>query len=430
MSHAKEITLNLILFVLFVAIIGYAEPSLLKSREFLLGFVCFFGIWVIGSISHRILGVNKNRRNKRNTLFPFYFLISFILIFFTVRLQQTDNRAVKQATLDDLEANKLLINQNASLDKHSAELITRITQEAASTPARTLSEESIAQIASLSNSYKPYRKADADSLSSYQSPERGFLLKNIMDLNLDDATQLAINKSADYSYAILENIDWKNKNLSHANLKGAQMKDAILIEANLSEATLEEANLWGAHLSKSILDNSNFLRANLSWSKLDSASLINANFGSAIIHNSRMRSSNLTDANFTSAQLNTSLLNYSNLTRTNLFGTDLTDGVLENCNLSETSFRRTILTRCNATKAKFDNAFLQLAIIDNLDITDATLDSVSVNGADWISHQLDENSVKGREKIKAGFHQVRNKKIENRYIVIKTRVKTDSLNVH
>ena len=126
MSLAKEITLNLILFVLFVAIIGYAEPSLLKSREFLLGFVCFFGIWVIGSISHRILRPRRNRRKKRNTLFPFYFLISIILIFFTVRLQQTDNRAVKQATLDDLEANKLIINQNASLDKHSAELITRI----------------------------------------------------------------------------------------------------------------------------------------------------------------------------------------------------------------------------------------------------------------------------------------------------------------
>ncbi len=424
MSLAKEITLNLILFVLFVAIIGYAEPSLLKSREFLLGFVCFFGIWVIGSISHRILGVNKNRRNKRNTLFPFYFLISIILIFFTVRLQQTDNRAVKQATLDDLEANKLILNQNASLDKHSAELITRITQEAALSPTRTLSQESIAQIASLSKGYKPYRKATSDSFSLLQSRERGFLLKNIMDLNLDDATQIAINKSADYSYAILEEIEWKNKNLSHANLKGAQMKDAILIESNLSEATLEEANLWGAHLSKSILDNANFLKVNLSWSKLDSASLINANFGSAIIHNSRMRFSNLTDANFTSAQLNTSLLNNSNLTRTNLFGANLSDGVLENCNLTETSLRRTILTRCNATKANFDNAFLQLAIINHLNITDATLDSVSVNGVDWISQQLDDNSVQGREVIKTDYHQIRNKKIENRYIV----VKTDSLN--
>lgn len=425
MSLAKEITLNLILFVLFVAIIGYAEPSLLKSREFLLGFVCFFGIWVIGSISHRILRPRRNRRKKRNTLFPFYFIISFILIFFTVRnLQLTDNRAVKQANLDELEANKFIIKQNASLDKQSAELISRITQEAASSPSRTLSKESIAQIASLSNSYKPYRKADADSITSLQSPERGFLLKNIMDLNLDESTQLAINKSADYSYAILENIDWKNKNLSHANLKGAQMKDAILTGSNLSEATLEEADLWGVHLSKSNLDNSNFLRANLSWSKLDSASLINANFGSAIIHNSRMRSSNLTDANFTSAQLNTSLLNNSNLTRTNLFGANLSDGVLENCNLTETSFRRTILTRCNATKANFDNAFLQLAIINHLNITDATLDSVSVNGVDWISQQLDDNAVQGREVIKTHYHQIRNKKIENRYIV----VKTDSLN--
>jgi len=50
MSIVKEITLSLILLVLFVAVIGYVEPSLLKSSEFLLGFISFFSIWVMGNL--------------------------------------------------------------------------------------------------------------------------------------------------------------------------------------------------------------------------------------------------------------------------------------------------------------------------------------------------------------------------------------------
>ena len=419
MNLAKNILVTLLSLVLLGIVIAYYKPALLKSREFLLGFATFFGLWLIVSLILRLIKPKNKRTEKSTAAYPILLFISFLLLFIANKSFLKEKRNIaQQELLVALTNNQLLVQQNAELTKHHTELITRITKEAIASPDRVLSEGSISQIANLSKNYEPYFLEPTDSIPQLESPERGFLLKSIIGLRLDATTQRKINQSADFSYAKLDKEDLSGLDLSYINLEGAQLKEANLSTCNLAHAKLQNSYLWGSELSNTALDSANFNRANLAWSNLDSCTLVAANFGSADLSNTKLRDADLSNANFTSANLNTAFLNNSSLSKSNFFGADLSGVTLANCNLYSTNFRHTNLNDTKATKAKFTKTFLQRATINRMDLTAASIDSITVVGKNWLS-QLNELSVKGTEDLELNFILTPHKTVEDYFIVHK-----------
>ncbi len=138
---------------------------------------------------------------------------------------------------------------------------------------RSLSDETIGRIAGLSQSFKPYRYLQVDTLISKPlSPERGQLLIALVNSNLSKETYEKIFESSDFSSAALQGAHLSGSLLSREDFNDVDVLMKYLIRgiphenevnwrararahlrgANLRDADLSNANLSGADLSGAI----------------------------------------------------------------------------------------------------------------------------------------------------------------------------------
>jgi uncharacterized protein YjbI with pentapeptide repeats len=159
---------------------------------------------------------------------------------------------------------------------------------------RNLSPQLIGRIISLSQRLKPYQYMNGDTLIGHlSSPERGQLLVNLIESQLDTSTYQEIWRKADFSYADLDNVKLNNLFLKGIFLNGASLKGAILENVNLEKANLSRVNLRAAILKKVNLREANLEETNLKGAYLQLVDLNTAN----------LRRANLNDANL--GQINT-----------------------------------------------------------------------------------------------------------------------------
>ena len=268
-------------------------------------------------------------------------LMGTILLYNQNQLLQKQNEKIDNQILLD-EASR-----RSSLNFLMANVLDKIDEELKEAErqgkARRLSPQLIGRIASLSQSFQPYRfMEDGKMVERPLSPERGNLLLALVNSSLDTSTMKIIFQKTVFRKAI-----FREANLSGANLSRVNLFEANLRGANLSRANLFEANLRGAMLSGAKLFEANLRGALLSGAKLRGANLYKADFSifneANYMSRGTLYEANLSGANLTEANLRGTYLRHVDFTgarlrRTDFTGADLTGADLTGADLLEADF--------------------------------------------------------------------------------------------
>jgi len=178
--------------------------------------------------------------------------------------------------------------------------------------SRTLSDSLISRIIMLANSLKPTKMVDKTlGFEKNLSPERGILLKSLMNKKLNKQTYQKIFNIATFENAFLEEAD-----LSNAPLDKILLNQSFFKNVNLSNASLVNANLFKAHFKNVNLRGANLHITNLREANLDGSNLTKANLASAY----------LIDAKFAGTQMEGIILDGANLAGVNLSDTAISYG--------------------------------------------------------------------------------------------------------
>ncbi len=173
-------------------------------------------------------------------------------------------------------------NRRSSLVFFMSNIMDKLDIELRSNPKRSLSDPLIGRIVSLSQSMRPYRYLENDSLTPRQlSPERGQLLFMLVNSDLDKATYDKIYARANFNYA-----DLREANFSEAYLRGAQLANSSFSQANFNYADLQGADLSNSWLEQATFRNTlmsgiNLSNANLRESRMENIVMLEGNLSHA-----------------------------------------------------------------------------------------------------------------------------------------------------
>lgn len=210
-------------------------------------------------------------------------------------------------------------NRRSSLIFFMSNIMDKLDIELRSNPDRSLSDPLIGRIVSLSQSMRPYRYLENDSLTPRQlSPERGQLLFSLVNSNLDKATYDKIYARANFNYA-----DLREANFSEAYLRGAKLAHSSFSNANFNFADLQGADLTNAWLEEATFRNT---------------SMSGINLAGANLRESRMENITMLDGNLSNADLRHIYLE-GNFSDTNLEGVKLQNASLVDVNLEGCYFQ-------------------------------------------------------------------------------------------
>jgi len=282
-------------------------------------------------------------------------LPSLILGFQAYLLKIQYNRLEQQTYLQEAERRSSLVFLfNNVMDKIDEELKDTTNKK------KILSPQLISRITSLSRGLKPYNYLENDEIiEDALSPERGQLLVNLAQSELNGNSLFKIFRNGDFSFA---------------DLKGA----------NLPSAELKQVNLFKADLSGVMFSNGEMI-------------------GAKIYH------ANLTAANFMDSDLRGARLNRSNLHGTNFREADLRGVNFENAIFGEIEFTRYQSLRFEFEESHYINnekiptsfwgADLRKAKFLNNDFTNLQLDNAKVKEKNWFE-TLEDKKIKGLESTK------------------------------
>ncbi|HLF63877.1 MAG TPA: pentapeptide repeat-containing protein [Saprospiraceae bacterium] len=426
MKANRNLLLGLVLGALIVGTIVFlCMPFIIKNTSFLPGFIVslIFAsfvlilvlVWNQNSLLIRLLekqsATDDYRNASRTHAYRWLFvaivivlgLVSGFLIFrqnvlFNIQTQNQRTRIAQQSELIESV-------RKSSLIYLMANILDKIDDELKHDRNRKLSDATIARIAALSYSLKPYTSFEGDSMSKQKlSPERGQLLLALSKMNIDSVSLHSIMLQATFAAADLSGADLREADLKWTDLRGADLQDATLQAVNLHEADLMTANLWGADLSKADMTGVNLRRADLRWADLSEANLHKAILNGAL---------------FTSAQLRKTDLRESSLEWADLSGAFLNEVNLSGANMTGASLIKTHLIESDLSEANLHAANLSEAILTGADLTGASLIHVIVSEKNWFV-QLDTWEVKGGKEILATYQIVdKSSKDQPRYILEK-----------
>lgn len=154
---------------------------------------------------------------------------------------------------------------------------------------RSLSNELIGRIVSLSQALRPYRYLEEDELIVRQlSPERGQFLYALINSYLSKDTYEKIFDGANFSYSDLKEANFTNAHLVGANLAHSYLPNANFQDANLGFVDFSNSDLAHSSFEDVYMSGANFHNANLSHTRMigvkaESANLVGTNLSNAKI---------------------------------------------------------------------------------------------------------------------------------------------------
>lgn len=258
-------------------------------------------------------------------------LISIISIFIAIKtlgLLNDQNGLIKSQNqlIEAQRKSSLVFLFNNIMDAIDFELKTSVQNQisAIKNPEikRVLSKQLTGRIIALSRRLEPYKvyNYSNDSVeSSLISPERGQLLVNLLESEIDSSSLFEIFQRGDFSYAQIKNykkesVFLKGINLSFADLTQTDFTKVSLEDANLSNANLTLANIVGGNLLRTRLTNADLTDATIAGSKL-----FFCNMESSILDNTRFVTSSLQGASIINANLDSVSFRSSNIDGLKIF---------------------------------------------------------------------------------------------------------------
>ena len=200
--------------------------------------------------------------------------------------------------------NSLILNQNRRLDQQihleegnrrssfiflMSNIMDKIDEELKDNRPgdRSLSNELIGRIVSLSQALRPYRYLEEDELIARQlSPERGQFLYALLNSYLSEDTYEKIFAGANFSYSDLKEANFQDAHLVGANLSNSYFPNANFENANLGFVDLSYADMSNSSFEHAYMSGANLQNSNLRLTKLvrviaESANLTGANLAAA-----------------------------------------------------------------------------------------------------------------------------------------------------
>lgn len=273
-----------------------------------------------------------------------------------------------------------------------ANILNKVDHELNESPTNSLSDETIARIADLSHSFKPYRIIEGAGLSTKKySPERGQLLMALCKMDMDTASFKKIILKTSFAAAELSGVNLKGIKLPGVNLEGANLEGANLEGADLKEANLKEANFSRASLSF----------GNLSFAKLESTNLNNALFVESKLKNVNLNGANLKEAFFRKANLSGAVSKYA----------DWSGALLNSANLNDAVIFDSDLSHANLMGASLFNGNFRKTTLSNADLRGVELSGLVVQEENWLN-KLNDWGVFGREFVQKEYQILSDEKVK------------------
>ena len=267
-------------------------------------------------------------------------------------------------------------------------LLVDIQRELEDHPNRQLSSETISRISAMSQALEPIGVSyvDQDTSSTKYSQERGLLLLQLINMQMDSTSFDSIKAKVDFSGAYLQHAELRGKDLTGIRLMCANLKNADLGRANLSGADLRGANLWGANLQYVILKKAELNRVDLRWANLNDCNLSQSILDGAHMQGAQLRRADLSNTRIQYADLSGSILTKANLMKADLLWSDLQKSNLDHALLNQARLVRTDFTQASIIGTDFRRADILNIMLANKDWL-SNLDNWKVKGADTL--QLD-----------------------------------------
>lgn len=380
-----KIIFGIVLGLVVGGVLFIAWSERVAHTSFMLGVIaCVVIVMLLSVFSSR----NRSQPNKPMTsrlMLGLFVLLVGLTSGFLLWKQQESSQRQKRFEWKQLQRQGSIsaATKSSSLIPLMSNLLNEIRVELDSGNTKSLSEESIARLADLSASLKPYKYLEGDSVSKRSwSPERGQLLVSLIQLDLDSSSWRDLLNKVSFEGADLGDRNLKRVDLAGVDLEGANLANADLRGADLSDANLPSTYAWGADLQSAVLNDANLEAADLSWAELNGADLQHVNAQGANLESAKLRGVNLYNAFMRLANLSGAILTDANLNGVELVDADLTQANLSNANLS--------------------GAILKKARMHEAVLSDANLNQVLVKEADWLA-KLSEWHVVGAEALQQTY---------------------------
>jgi uncharacterized protein YjbI with pentapeptide repeats len=308
--------------------------------------------------------------------------------------------------------NILFTNQTSQLDERICELsemtqsirqsnqvnlmsyvLDQVDEDLKRSDERVLSDATIARIAALSFSFKPYRYFIGDSLSKNKlSPERGQLLVALVHMDIDSVSFAKIKAKTTFAYADLRNVNLIGADLSGIDLERSNLEYSRLNQINLSYSKLNHSIMNGATINNALINNVDFRSASLTWAEINDSEIRNGQFNGA----------NLVHAQFINSNLSSSVFDIANLTHAILRNATLIRTDLARSNLSNADLSNVILTGGRLIKADIHKANLSSAILDDVEVQTKWIENLvnyDITGLNYVTQKYFVSDSTFKEQI-------------------------------
>jgi uncharacterized protein YjbI with pentapeptide repeats len=179
------------------------------------------------------------------------------------------------------------------------------------------------------------------------------------DLRYADFTNAIVTNKLMLGEDNLLTANFERANLRHANFANTVLENVVFREADLSDAIMTNANLNEASLNGAVLNNADLRGAILTRTTINDAELTGVQLMGANLERGMLMRSFLNNANLTRANLTDIILTNADLTDANLTDADLTDADFRYARLDGTIF-----TGCTLTRTRFYGSTWENAIFD------------------------------------------------------------------
>lgn len=213
-----------------------------------------------------------------------------------------------------------------------------------------------------------------DALNSYLENMQGLLLT--VDYISQEAEVTASRIATARTTVLLRTLDPSRKGIVLRFLY-----EAGLLSGNPSFVCLLKADLMEIDFEYSVLREANLAGVNLESAKLEKTDLSRANLSGSFAEHARFSSANLNDA----------ILDYAILEKADFFMAKLTN---------------TSLIKAKASKALFANAFMEKAILRDIDLTRSNLRKARMKGAYLSGAQMAHANLKHADLRDANLSEV------------------------
>lgn len=348
---------------------GYIKfPLVAREHLFWLGFIVSTGIFVSVYLVYslwRIESLKAKFTTQEKKSFAAWMIMGFIMVAsLSAAYIMCHKHSMEQKNIVDLQ-NEMQAQQEAykaALQNNkmpiAKELINEVRREVRENEEGNLKETTIVQIVETLESFEPY-VAPGDSMK--KSPERGYMLKQLVRLGMGNESFLQIKKQGNFDFAML-----RKANLKNVDLSGIKMNYADLREANLIGIKVNNGDLSSCNLSKSICSNAVF-----NESSLNGANLTFADFTHVVFIKTEVQSAEANYTNFSHAYLDSATLNYSEMRGAQFFHSSL-----NGCNLFSVNAVGANFVEADLTGATFKSTNLSQAIFDRTRVVVGWQDSL------------------------------------------------------